>query len=139
MQWLILSLFLDVSYFPANYIYMYQYNNNQINYENTYCAEFGFKLEAFDKWVFIEGFNYCSFNYAGDANRLFNFCPNIQNYKFGIGVQIHDFLKIGYEHSCMHPVIPYLPIHDLNKLKQTFETAYDRIYVRFETKFTLKG
>lgn len=39
----------------------------------------------------------------------------------------------------MHPVISYLPIHDLNKLKQTFETAYDRIYVRFETKFTLKG
>jgi hypothetical protein len=136
MEWIIFMFFLDLSYFPDNTITMYQYSNDGVNYNNTYCAELGFRAELFNKWVFIEASNYCSFNYV-DAGRFFNFSPNIENYKIGIGIQAFDFLEIGYEHSCVHPVLTYLPKLGVDDLTQIFESSYDRLYVRIETKFTL--
>lgn len=42
-------------------------------------------------------------------------------------------VKIGYEHSCFHPMQPYSTIIG-NEIKPKYEGGYDRFFVRIQTK-----
>lgn len=135
MVWLVMCLFLEVSYFPFQNVAIYE-NESWVDYSNSYGGEFGIKAELFDGLVFVEASTYSLFH--STARESFDFSPNSQDYRIGVGVAISEFLFIGYEHSCFHPVMAYYPLSKESAVPH-FEGSYDRLYVRFESKFTIGG
>jgi len=129
MEWLAFLLFFEASYFPMQDVCIYE--DQRMIRNQTYSFNFGAEVRLFDIY-FIKGDVDCVFKQNAEAD--FNFGTNFDNYKFGAGVEPIKGLVIGYEHMCTHPVLAYYP-QDVLKIKQIFEAAYDRFYVRIETKF----
>ncbi len=76
--------------------------------------------------------------YAGGAMECYftplaltAFKPFQMTFIFNAGLDFGN-LKIGYEHSCFHPMNPYATIFD-NEIKPKYEGGYDKFFVRIET------
>lgn len=52
--------------------------------------------------------------------------------KFGFGLYLFDSIKVGFNHVCIHPQIPW----DYEVNHPLFNASYDEVYIRAE--FTLK-
>ena len=88
-------------------------------------AEFGIRGEA--GWFFAEGKLSTDFR----AISINSYTPTQETYVVGFGVEIGP-LTIGYEHSCFHPIMPYLTsMRGRYQVTPYFEGGYDRTYVRF--------
>ena len=61
-----------------------------------------------------------------------HYSPFQMTYIFNAGLDF-DTVKIGYEHSCFHPIQPYATIIG-NEIKPKYEGAYNRFFVRISTK-----
>lgn len=139
MVWVLFSFFLEFNYFPTQQVLLYQYVDNPLfDYTNTYSMNFGIKMEFFDGWVFIEGSDNAYFTSFDHPSRPLTFCPNFQDYKIGIGINIKDIFSFGWEHSCYHPVMVQLPLVD-TEVKQFAEGSYDRLYARVDVKMKVGG
>ena len=88
-------------------------------------AEFGIRGEA--GWFFAEGKISTDFR----ARSITSYTPTQETYAIGFGVEIGP-LTVGYEHSCFHPVTPYLTsMRERYQVTPYFDGAYNRTYVRF--------
>lgn len=63
---------------------------------------------------------------------LINYSPFQMTYIFNAGLAF-DSVKIGYEHSCYHPMQTYATIIDY-EIKPKYEGGYNRFFIRFSTK-----
>lgn len=128
MTWLALVLILNCNWYPNQNISFYEYNNQPVNYLNTFQIDFGMELKLFNNFIFIRGSNSSYFH--KDKVELFDFYPNFQHYNIAVGLRYGNF-EIGYEHNCFHPVIGYIPADDYDyKLK--YEGANNKIYFSFK-------
>ena len=59
-----------------------------------------------------------------------HYSPFQMTFVFNAGLQF-DTIKIGYEHSCFHPMQPYVTAVGY-ELKPKYEGGYDKLFVRFE-------
>lgn len=57
------------------------------------------------------------------------FTPVRADFAFGAGVTV-EFITVGFEHGCYHPVAPNMPRFPLPKI----DYAYNRMFVRIESK-----
>ncbi len=76
--------------------------------------------------LYVGGAVITYFTPAGIAN----FSPFQMTYIFDIGIETGIF-KMGYEHSCYHPMQPYATIIG-TEIKPLYEGNYDKFFVRFE-------
>lgn len=63
---------------------------------------------------------------------LTNYSPFQMTYVFNAGMDF-DNVKIGYEHSCFHPMQPYATVMG-NEIKPKYEGGYNKFFVRITTK-----
>ena len=61
-----------------------------------------------------------------------NYVPFQMTFVFNAGIKF-DSVKIGYEHSCFHPMQTYASIIDY-EIKPKYEGGYNRFFIRFSTK-----
>ena len=61
-----------------------------------------------------------------------NFSPFQATFIFNAGVDFNNF-KLGYEHSCFHPMQTYATVFG-NEIKPKYEGGYNKFFVRIETK-----
>jgi len=61
-----------------------------------------------------------------------HFSPFQMTYVLNAGLNLGN-VKIGYEHSCFHPIQPYVTIIG-NETKPKYEGSQDKFFVRIETK-----
>lgn len=59
-----------------------------------------------------------------------NYSPFQMTYIFNAGVETETF-KLGYEHSCFHPMNPYATIIG-DEIKPKYEGGYNKFFMRFE-------
>ncbi len=63
---------------------------------------------------------------------LTHYSPFQMTYLFSAGLSFGT-VKIGYEHSCFHPIQPYATIIG-NEIKPKYEGGINRFFIRFSTK-----
>lgn len=61
-----------------------------------------------------------------------HYSPFQMTYVFNAGFEAGN-VKIGYEHSCFHPMQPYATIIG-NEIKPKYEGGYDKLFVRIATE-----
>lgn len=82
--------------------------------------------------------NYGLFYLGGQMDCYFmpdtwiNYYPLQMTYIFRAGIKT-ERLEIGYEHSCFHPIQPYVTIMEY-EIKPKYEGGYNKFFVRIQTK-----
>jgi len=123
-QALLLSAALETGFLGGGMFNYQQQNSDWVGVGALYTD-----LEAHVKFeqLYVGGSVIIYFTPAGIAN----FSPFQMTYIFDIGYETGGF-KMGFEHSCYHPMAPYATITG-NEIKPLYEGGYNKFFVRFET------
>lgn len=78
--------------------------------------------------AYVSGSTKCFFT----PMSLVAYSPFQMTFNIGVGLDIEN-IKIGYEHSCFHPMQPYLTVWDTGIIPK-YEGVTDKFFVRIETK-----
>lgn len=78
--------------------------------------------------AYISGSMECFFT----PRSIVDYVPFQMTYNLGAGVEIGN-VKFGYEHSCFHPIQPYLTVWDTG-VTPKYEGGTDKFFVRISTK-----
>jgi hypothetical protein len=127
-QDIILNYDLTIAYLPLEALA--QYEQAHILAEKSHLSFFvDFKAEfLLFNLVFIGG-NMRS-NFFKDVNN-YTFYPDQMNFKFFTGVRIKEFIEIGFNHYCIHPLIPYMSQqYDFYNKQILWEGAYQELYIK---------
>lgn len=112
--------------FISGGLYNYQTRNKQwIDVGALYTMLEG---SAHYNGLYVGGEMVCYFT----PESLTNYSPFQMTYVFNAGLEAGN-VKIGYEHSCFHPMQPYATIIG-NEIKPKYEGGYDKIFVRIATE-----
>lgn len=89
-----------------------------------------FKIDALAFDIFKIG-GRCNSMFTS-TNYSFDFFPTGIEYMFYAGFQPFKGLSINYEHSCFHPIVPYL---DKTQGSTILDGGYDRVYIEIKGTF----
>lgn len=107
---------------------------DKLDLDNAYFIETGIDLQFHDNF-FIKGSIKNLFH--KEKNKL-SFYPDHDQYRISVGIR-WDFLELGYEHICFHPIFPYSTNGKEWKEQAIINTMiiegfYNRIYINIELK-----
>ncbi len=109
-----------VSYNIGNYIY-----NNSFEEFNVYT---NMNIDIRYNILFVKS-NIKT--YFTKMKKDISFRPENINYIINIGIIISKNVKIGFRHSCYHPIMPY---RNLYYTKKILEGGYQEIYIKIGGK-----
>ena len=118
---LLLTFALEVGWLSGDMYNYTQWTENQVGaLYTTLEANVSYKA------LYVSGL---MASYFG-ARDITHYSPFQTTFVFGAGLQF-DTIKVGYEHSCFHPMQPYATIVGY-EVKPKYEGGYDKFFVRFE-------
>lgn len=130
-SWLEVEWAFQLGWIPNGNVNFYQ-PNKSIDLCEPFDTIFKIDAKLFD-FILIGGKCINMFSNKGepDVSCPINFLPTGMNYIFNFGIEPIKGISINYEHSCFHPVMPYLPLRPGNPILDGF---YDRIYFEIKGK-----
>lgn len=117
-----------IAYLPLESLYQStgSYNASE-NKKLCFYADFNTRIYFLD-FLFFGGDMRCNF-YKNNIDFIY-FVPDMMTFKFSTGLKFSNF-EIGFNHYCLHPVIPYF--NQQQNIKVLFEGAYEEIYIKFSS------
>lgn len=128
MTWLALLFAFEVGMTPQ--VGMLAYNET-ISADAIEYGIYYTQLEAemqFWQLLFIGG---AVRTYIVPGNSDYTFSPRYSSYDFTAGLR-YKMLELGWRHRCFHPMMPYMPILDVDV--RGIEGWYDELYLRVEVE-----
>jgi len=133
---LIITFILECSYFPSYNVYygVNQKEYEKVDMENAYDINFSIDI-CYKNLLFINGGINCFFH---KKKKKLDFFPDCDMYRIAAGIR-YEFMEIGYEHFCYHPVFPFSSGRDWNDeplINTTIlEGGYDKLYLKIEVEY----
>lgn len=122
---LLLSAALEFGFLSGG---VYNYHAHNAEWEDIGTLYANTSTTVTYKTLYITGAMECYFTPLAWNN----YSPFQMTYIVGVGVKLEN-IELGYEHSCFHPMQPYATVVG-NEIKPKYEGAYNRFFVRIETK-----
>jgi hypothetical protein len=129
-EWLDVDFGFQAGWIPKGAVYFYQ-PDNRIQLDPSFDATFEINTHVF-KYFIIGGKCITLFSFSPTDQNPAAFMPTGMNYLFNFGIEPFENIKIMYEHSCFHPVMPYFP---KNHGYPQLDGSFDRIYFEIKMSF----
>jgi len=126
-DWLSVDMAFQAGWIPNGNICFYQ-TNLFIPFE-PFDAVFNIDMHLF-RFIRFGGQIISNFSLTNNGLSPINFTPSGMTYLFFAGFEPVKGLSIIYEHSCSHPVAPYL---SLSNGIDALDAGYDRVYLELKT------
>jgi hypothetical protein len=127
---LLLSSWLTLAWLPSGMLETYNGTNVKIHeLNNSFYTEMGFTIKY--GWFFIDGIIRVPFWKTSDSIYCW---PNSLVSTIGAGLEI-GILRIGWEHTCTHAVIPYAYAWYDKAIVKSWDSASDTIYATVRTEW----
>jgi hypothetical protein len=125
-SWLSVDVTGQVGYIPYGNIDLYQQSFEALSAPFDFVCKIDAKAFSIVKFG---GSLTSLFSWSDKGKSIINFMPTGMTYQVYIGIEFIEGISINYEHSCSHPVVPYVSETYGNP---AITAGYDRVYLEIK-------